>query len=162
MKTARRAPAATSDNSLSGAGAVYIFERSGVTWAQTAYIKADEPDGGDNFGDSLSLSGERLLIGAYGEDSSFSGIGGTPDDALNSSGAAFLFTRSAGTWTQRAFIKAPNPDRLDSFGFTTVLTPNYIALGSYREQSLATGINGDQSDNSGFDAGAVYVWRHAL
>ena len=62
-----------SDNSLSDAGAAYVFTRSGTTWTQQAYVKASNPDSDDNFGYSVALFGDTLAVGATGEDSNATG-----------------------------------------------------------------------------------------
>jgi hypothetical protein len=73
------------DNSASGAGAVYLFERVGGIWQQTDYFKAPEPKMGDNFGLDLVFDEHTLVVGAIGDDSHPSG-GSAPD-----SGAAYVF-----------------------------------------------------------------------
>src|SRR5690606_1166679 len=57
------------DNSASSSGAVYVFKRTGVVWEQEAYLKASNTGADDNFGSSVSLSGDALAVGAFGEDS---------------------------------------------------------------------------------------------
>src|SRR5262249_56039698 len=73
------------DNSMANSGAVYVFSRSGTTWSQQAYIKASntgEADDGDQFGYSISLSGDgnQLIVGAIGEDSAATGTNGHHQD----------------------------------------------------------------------------------
>ena len=57
-------------NGIVDSGAVYVFERSGTTWSQQAFLKASNPKPSDRFGTSLALSGNRLVIGAERESSS--------------------------------------------------------------------------------------------
>ena len=81
-------------NSAVLAGAVYVFVRSGDTWAQQAYLKARNADAGDRFGDAVSLSadGSTLAIGAFGEASVASSVGGDQNDnSADNAGAAYLF-----------------------------------------------------------------------
>lgn len=90
------------NESSTDSGAVYVFTRSGTTWAQQAYIKASNSDFDDNFGQSVALSGDTLAVSAYGEDSNATGVNGSQsDNSLAGSGAVYLFTRSGTTWTQR-------------------------------------------------------------
>src|SRR5437764_1205014 len=94
------------DASVYGAGAVYVFTRSGTTWAQQAYIKASNAELGDIFGVSVSLSadGNLLAAGAYGEASSASGIDGSQaDNTMSNAGAVYTFVRSGATWQQDAY-----------------------------------------------------------
>jgi hypothetical protein len=65
------------DDSASNAGAVYVFTRSGTAWSQQAYVKASNTDAGDVFGVSVALSGDTLAVGATGESSIATGVGGT-------------------------------------------------------------------------------------
>ncbi len=64
------------DDSAPDSGAVYVFVRSGGEWTQQAYLKASNTGAEDNFGRSVSLSGDTLAIGADGEDSSATGVDG--------------------------------------------------------------------------------------
>jgi len=151
-----------SDDSASGAGAVYVFTRSGATWRQQAYIKASNTNTGDMFGASLALSadGATLAVGAYGEASAAIGIDG--DQANNSArgaGAVYVFTRSGLTWSQQAYVKASNTGAYDQFGYSVALSADgaTLVVGANGEASAATGIGGDQTNNSAGSAGAVYV-----
>ena len=135
-------------------GAVYMFERSGTTWNQQAFLKASNPKPSDRFGTSLALSGDRLVIGAEGESSS-SVTSPPDDDSVPLAGAVYVFERSGTTWTQQAFIKADNIGREDLFGFSVAMSGDTIVVGARDEESSATG-GGD--DNSTSDSGAAYVF----
>lgn len=142
-------------------GAVYLFSRNGDgAWSQQAYIKASNAGERDQFGWSVALSGDALVVGARLEDSAATGIGGDPaDDSAEDSGAAYLFMRdAAGTWLQQAYIKASNTNAGDWFGGSVAVNADALVIGANFEDSAATGINGDQSDNSAAAAGAVYVY----
>ncbi len=81
-----------SDNSAGGAGAVYVFTRSGTAWSQQAYLKASNTDSGDNFGWSVAISGETLVVGAEGEASNATSINGDQNDnSVTNAGAAYVF-----------------------------------------------------------------------
>src|SRR6266545_3194003 len=155
------------DNTAPSAGAVYVYTRSGTTWTQQAYIKASNPDAGDQFGTSVALSsdGNTLAVGATGEDSALTGTAGIVDEttagnAAPGAGAVYVFTRVGTAWTQEAYIKASNTGVLDLFGFSVSLSGDgdILAVGAIGESSAATGIGGNQTDNSAADAGAVYVY----
>jgi len=152
-----------SDNSAPDSGAVYIFTRSGSSWTQQAYVKASNTEANDWFGTSVALSsdGNTLAVGADGEDSGATGINGDEsDNSASISGAAYVFTRSGSSWTQQAYVKASNAEADDWFGWSVALSGSgdLLAVGAPREDSSATGINGDESDNSAPDSGAVYVF----
>ena len=152
----------SSDNSAGDSGAVYVFTRSGNDWSQQAYLKASNTGAGDRFGQSAALSGNTLAVGAIGEDSSATGLGGSPsNNSAGESGAVYVFTRSGGTWSQLAYLKASNTGADDWFGRSVSLSGERLAVGAYREESSATGVNGDQNDNSALYSGAVYIRRIA-
>jgi hypothetical protein len=157
------------DNSALNSGAVYVFVRSATGWKQQAYVKASNPGKAYQFGTSISLSddGNTLAVGSNGESSSAKGINGDQSDAsMYGAGAVYVFTRSADSWSQQAYVKASNTgteDVGDQFGFSVALSGdgNTLAVGATSEPSAAEGINGDQSDKSAPDAGAVYVFTRA-
>ncbi len=153
------------NNSATDAGAAYVFVRSGTgTWSQQAYIKASNANVFDEFGGAVSVSGDgnTLVVGAQREDSNAVGING--DQTNNSdfdAGAVYVFVRSGtGTWSQQAYIKASNTDASDRFGAAVSISGdgNTLVVGAELEDSNAAGINGNQTDNTAFSAGAVYVF----
>ena len=162
-----------SDNNAELSGAVYVFTRNSGTWSQQAYIKASNSDGdqdvlgkADRFGYSVALSetGDTLAVGAYGEESSATGIGGDQtDNSAEDAGAVYIFTRSSSTWSQQAYVKASNTDANDEFGADVALSDagDTLAVSAWGEESSATGIGGDQTDNSASGAGAVYVFTRS-
>jgi hypothetical protein len=151
------------NNSATDSGAVYVFARTGPTWAQEAYVKASNTGAGDQFGHTISLSsdGSRLAVGTFFEDSNATGIGGDQanDSAVNS-GAVYVFARTGSIWAQEAYVKASNTEANDFFGFGVSLSSDgsRLAVGSLYENSNATGIGGDQTNNSLYGAGSVYVF----
>src|SRR5678815_4920385 len=89
------------------AGAVYVFVRTGTTWAQQAYVKASNPHDLSWFGTSVALSGDTLAVGSTGERSAARGINGDQrDTSAVDAGAVYVFTRAGAAWTQQAYIKA--------------------------------------------------------
>lgn len=151
------------DNSASDAGAAYVFTRTDGLWAQEAYIKASNTGARDSFGSSVALSadGNTLAVGAKGEGSNATGINGNQaDNSAGYAGAAYVFTRTANVWVQQAYIKASNTGTDDYFGCSVALSAdgNTLAVGAALEASNATGVNGNQADNSAVYAGAVYVF----
>jgi hypothetical protein len=142
------------------AGAVYVFSRSASGWSQQAYIKASNAQGGDGFGISVALSadGNTLAVGAVQEDSGSAGVNSVSDEAALNSGAAYVFTRSAGAWSQQAYIKVSNPGIGDSFGLRLALSGDgdTLAVGA-RNQDFSPG----GSAPSAIDSGAVYVFTRS-
>jgi len=150
------------NDAATSAGAVYVFTRAGATWTQQAYLKASNTGAQDQFGYSLALSldGNTLAVGANAEDSAAVGIDGSEADGAVDSGAAYLFVRSGTTWAQQQYVKATNTDAGDSFGVGLAMNGDgrLLAVGAWSEASAATGINGDQTDNSAPQAGAGYLY----
>lgn len=149
------------DNSASNAGAAYLFTRgAGGDWIQQAYLKASNAESNDFFGSSAAVNGDTLAIGAVWERSSATGVDGDQNDnSVLDAGAAYVFSRDInGVWSQTAYIKASNTGQLDLFGSALALDGDTLAVGAVGEWSAATGVNGDQSDNSAELAGATYVY----
>jgi hypothetical protein len=147
------------DNSAPNAGAAYVFTRKAGIWTQEAYLKASNAGPDKNFGGSVTIAGDLIGIGSRLEDSNATGINGNQGSNIApDSGAVYLFKRSGGNWTQKAYLKASNTNAGDEFGENLALSGETLAVGAYREASSATGVNGNQADNSAQDSGAVYVF----
>jgi hypothetical protein len=147
------------DNTVIGAGAAYVFVRSGTSWSQQAYLKASNTDGSDLFGLSVGVSGDTVVVGAMNERSSATGVNGNQsDNSLAQAGAAYVFVRSGTSWSQQAYLKASNAGYGDNFGWSLSISGETLVVGAINERSNATGVNGDQSDNSAWNAGAAYVF----
>jgi hypothetical protein len=140
-----------------------VFVRDGNgTWSQQAYLKASNTGEGDEFGSSVSISGDTAVVGAPYEDSDADGSGGDQsDNTAGDAGAVYVFVRQNTIWSQEAYLKASNSDPGDYFGYSVSASGETIAVGAIAEASAATGINGDDEDNSRFLAGAVYLFTRA-
>jgi trimeric autotransporter adhesin len=151
------------DNSAASSGAVYLFDRDAAgNWAQTAYIKASNAETVDSFGYSLALSGDWLAVSADNEAGGSTGTGGTESDNTKpGAGAAYLFVRDvSGTWSQQLYLKASNADPNDRFGRSSAaLSSSTLVFAAPFEDSNATGVNGDSSNNTVTASGAVYVFE---
>ena len=148
-----------SDNSATNAGAAYVFVRNGTTWTQQAYLKASNTEAFDRFGIRAAISGDTAVIGAIGEDSAATGINGNQsDNSATDAGAAYVFVRNGTTWTQQAYLKASNAGAFDDFGYSVAISGDTAVIGAWEESSAATGVNGDQSNNSAGVSGAAYVF----
>ncbi len=81
-----------SDISAPTSGAVYLYARTGITWAKRSYVKARVARGDANFGGAIAFDGKNLAVGAAGERSASTGINGDPNDtSLIRAGAAWVF-----------------------------------------------------------------------
>ncbi|MHC4091383.1 MAG: hypothetical protein ACYSVY_14105, partial [Planctomycetota bacterium] len=127
--------------------------------AQQAYLKASNTGEGDQFGNSVAVSGDTVVVGAPDEDSSATGVNGNEaDNSAGDSGAAYVFVRSGTSWSQEAYLKASNTDPADGFGSSVAISGDTVVVAAPGEASSATGVNGNQADNSAADAGAAYVF----
>jgi hypothetical protein len=157
---------ASSNNSNSYSGAVYVYKRTGTSWAQEAYIKAVNSNAGDLFGSSVSIDNDTLAVGAYSEDSNentiTNGNTASDDDSNSSSGAVYVYKRTGTSWAQEAYIKAANNDVGDSFGRVVSIDKDTLAVGAPSEASNQTTITngtGASNDDSNSNSGAVYVYK---
>jgi hypothetical protein len=125
-------------------------------------LKASNTQGSDFFGVAVAISGDTAVVGAYGEDSNATGINGNQtDNSASQSGAAYVFTRSGNVWSQQAYLKASNTDAGDRFGFSVAISGDAIVIGAENEDSNATGVNGDETNNSRSNSGAAYVFTRS-
>lgn len=157
---------ATIDNLALNAGAAYVFQRTGTTWAEQAYLKAPNAQTEDRFGISVAISGDSIVVGANLEDSNqttiTNGGGASSDNSASISGAAYVFQRTGSTWATQAYLKAPNGEANDQFGQRVAISKDTIVVGSFAESSNQTTITNGQTantDNSAALSGAAYVFQ---
>jgi hypothetical protein len=147
----------------SDSGAAYVFVRSGTAWTQQAYLKASNTQSEDYFAYSVSISGNTIVVGAYGEDSDATGVNGYQiNNAAVNSGAAYVFVRVGTAWTQNAYLKPSNTQSGDYFGWSVSISGPTIVVGAWQEDSNATDVNGDQNNNYVSNSGAAYVFARLL
>jgi hypothetical protein len=142
-------------------GAVYVFTRNNGTWSQQTRLLAANGETGDYMGCSMAISDDGNTIVSGTVEDKYSQINaGAGRDLLDSVGGAYVFVRAADKWSQQAYLKAFNPRENDQFGWAVAISRdgNTIAVGSHLEDSGAKSLNGDQSDASMEDSGAVYVY----
>jgi len=82
----------------------------------------------------------------------------TAVDNSTSTYTVLVNRQSLNTFAQQAYLKASNTDIGDAFGNPVALDGDTLAVGARGEASIATGINGDQEDNSAITSGAVYIF----
>jgi len=154
------------NNDANRAGAAYVFVRDGSgVWTQQAYLKASNTDAGDDFGHSVSISADTVIVGARFERSNANGVNGDQDNnSAANAGAAYVFGRDgAGNWMQEAYLKASNSDGVapfegDLFGRSVAISGDTVVVGAPGEDSNSTGVNGDDDNNAATDAGAAYIF----
>ena len=119
----------------SNRGSAYVFTRTGTTWTQQAKLLASDGTAEDLFGNSISLSGDTALIGAWND-----------DDMGTNSGSAYIFTRTSTNWTQQKKLLASDGAAGDLFGYPVSLSGD-TAL-----------ITAENDDDMGVNSGSVYVF----
>lgn len=133
---------------------VYVFRRNGMTWQEATRFSLALTwwtDASDVAHGRMALSGDTLATSA-------------PRDAPG--GGVHVFRLGDTTWHQEAFLRASNAGAYRntgtgslSFSASLALEGDLLAVGAPGEDSAATGANGDETDLSASDRGAVYVFR---
>jgi uncharacterized repeat protein (TIGR02543 family) len=150
------------DNLAPGSGAAYVFSRQGAAWTQEAYLKSSNSEAGDCFGGAVALSGSTAVVGSFGEDSNATGVNGNQaDNSAADSGASYVFVRGGGGWSQEAYLKASVAGAEDGFGTSVAVAGDTLIIGAHGEDSAATGVNGDPTDDSVPYAGAAYLFERS-
>lgn len=118
------------------AGLAYVFERRGERWQSATVLSARDAKAGDQFGLTVSVSGETIAVGARLADS----------QALDT-GATYVFARRAGGWPQIAKLVASDAASGDIFGRVAI----------DRDAMLVTA---DLNDDRGSNAGKAYAFQN--
>ena len=134
-------------------GAAYVFERSGTSWIETAYLKSPGADFNDHFGVSVAVEGDAIAVGAPGDDGST--VGGPSDDGSTNDGAVFVFTRNGAVWAQHAYLKAADTASGDFFGSSVALSGDTLVIGAPAGRA---GSFGEPQDNSSVKTGVAYLF----
>jgi len=118
------------------AGAAYIFRRFGdPNWLQQDKLTPSDPEPGDSFGSSVSISGYYAIVGAHGD-----------DDNGGNSGSAYIFKRSGVDWIKQAKLIASDGAKLDQFGLAVSINGDYAIIGAFG------------NDTNGSNSGAAYIF----
>jgi len=117
-------------------GSAYIYKRDGTTWSQQAKITASDGATGDLFSQSVSISGDYVIVGAYCD-----------ADRGENSGSAYIFKRDGITWSQQAKITASDGAEGDRFGCSTSVSGDYVIVGAYCD------------DDHGNYSGSAYIFK---
>jgi len=126
------------DDGGSGSGSAYVFRYNGNSWEQEQKLVATDAAADDQFGRSVSASGDVLAVGAYSD-----------DDGGSASGSAYVFRYGGSTWTEERKLLAGDAAADDFFGFSVSVDGQMIAGGAYR------------NDDAGSESGSVYLYEWA-
>jgi hypothetical protein len=126
-------------------GSAYVYARSGGEWTQQAYLTAADGAANANFGRSVGISGDTIVIGANSDD-----IG-----TNNNQGSAYIFSRADSTWTERKKLIDNNGAAVDNFGISAAISGSKVVIGSFSTDITTfstlneTGNNGNVGVNQG-------------
>jgi len=133
------------DDNGTDSGAAYVFRHNGVdAWVFEQKLAPDPDDGFnggaalDNFGASVAVDLDRIIVGSLRD-----------DDTLSNSGSAYIFTYDAMTlmWSQTAKLHADVAGLNDNFGLSVGIDGDLAVVGSWMD------------DDVGTDAGAALIFR---
>ena len=126
---------------------------------EEGYLKASNARQHSQLGAAVAIAGDTIVVGAPGESSAATGVDGhASGDTAHFSGAAYVFRRSGGVWSQEAYLKASNTGEDDAFGASVAVSGDVLVVGAPREASSATGVGGDEGDDVMRASGAAYVF----
>lgn len=129
-------------------GGAYIFHRTGLnTWDDGVRIQASSMTSYDAFGDSVDISGDYAIVGAYGTDTTFEG------SSIRNSGAAHIFKRTdVNDWSHVEMLEAPTPQASSFFGDAVAIDGDYAVVGAKAE---------DEDTTTADDSGAAYIFHRS-
>jgi len=101
-----------------GKGAVYIFKRNGIIWEEEAILSASDGETSDNFGNSVSIHGDYVVIGASSDD--------------DEKGSAYVFKRDGTIWTEQVKLNSSDGAANDYFSASVSIHGDYVLIGTPR------------------------------
>ena len=123
---------------MSDAGSAYVFRRSGGTWSETQKLTASNATADALFGRAVAVDGEWAVVGASKE----------PHDGSDGEGAAYVFRRSGGNWSEHQRLVASDASERDLYGQALAIDGETIVVGAYKDWY-----------DGGNEAGTTYVYE---
>jgi len=123
-------------NGITDSGSAYVYSLTGTSWTEQAKLRASNPVLGDQFGTSVAISGNTIVVGAL--ENALAGTTG--------SGSSYVFTRTGTTWMEQAKLTASDGAFNDDFGHSVAIAGDTIVVGANRD------------DDNGADSGSVYIY----
>jgi hypothetical protein len=120
------------DDAGPSSGSAYVFVREGDTWIEEAKLTTLDATTRDNFGGSTSISGDTAVISA--------------NQSTTRPGAAYVFVRNGGVWSQQSKLMASDGASLDKFGNAVAVRGDTVVLGA------------EADVNAGAQSGSAYVF----
>jgi hypothetical protein len=121
-------------------GTAYVFQREGEFWVEQQKLVGSDTAAGDEFGWSVDVDGDNIVVGARWDDEA------CPEDAGCNSGSAYVFRFNGLLWEQERKLLASDTEATDFFGIDVAISGNTTLVGSYLD------------DDAGSASGSVYVF----
>lgn len=126
------------DDNGGDSGSAYVFEYDGGDWNETAKLLASDGNSSDEFGRSVAISNNYIIVGAWFD-----------DDNGSNSGSAYVFHFDGTNWNEEIKFSPNTTDSNDYFGYSVDITNGYAIVGSPRDHF--NGINAE--------LGSAYVYK---
>jgi hypothetical protein len=124
------------DDNGSNSGSAYIYHSDGSNWVQKAKLTASDAVAEDEFGYSVSISGDYAIVGAREND----------DDGSNS-GSAYIYHWDGSSWTEQQKLTASDAAATDYFGNSVSISGDYAIVGAR------------ENDDDGSNSGSAYIYH---
>lgn len=106
-------------------GAAYVFRFDGSQWVEEQKLVPSDVEAGDQFGSSISISGDRLVVGSRWEDDA------CPSDPDCDSGAAYVYRFDGGVWVEEAKLVADDAIWAAELGISVAIRDDLIVTGAW-------------------------------
>ena len=117
-------------------GAAYVFRFDGTSWSQEAKLTASDARTKDEFGFSVAIDGETVVVGAR-----------RGDDGIKDTGAVYVFERTGTVWSEELKLSASDGAKGDFFGEAVSVFGSTVLVGAPRD------------DDAGQSSGSVYIYE---
>ncbi|MBD2357668.1 DUF4347 domain-containing protein [Tolypothrix sp. FACHB-123] len=123
-------------------GIAYIYQFDGSAWVKQADLTAGSGDSSyrDYFGETVAIDGDRVIIGAPGDNGSSISEGDI--------GAAYIFERNGSSWVRQTKLRANDVGASDQFGSSVAMDGDWAIVGALYDDN-----------NFGVDSGCAYIFR---
>jgi hypothetical protein len=111
------------DDAGSASGSAYVFVRDGQTWSQEDKLVASDAAAEHFFGLSVDIYGDTILVGAR------------KSTKANLPGAAYIFVRSGGSWSEQAKLTPSSGHNVDLFGVSVSIHGDHAVIGASHESA---------------------------
>ena len=140
------------DDAGSASGSAYVFRSDGVDWVQEVKLTAGDAATWDQFGASVGISGDYIVVGAHSDSNACSGGSGY----CNSS-SPYVFWYDGTSWVEQAKLTASDAAKGDAFGVSVAISGSIVVVGAPRDECSQGPI--DCTSQPPFKCGVAYVFR---